>query len=154
MSISLSLIWLGVAVLLAILEASSPMLVCIWFCAGAVITFIASFFIDSLLIQIAIFTVASLVMLIALRPLMVKRTRTESGKEVPMNSDAYVGRIATITQEATKTSSGRAALGDTSWIAVSERGDRLPIGTQVRVVRVDGARLFVVPLTSQESQEE
>ena len=97
----LPFVWLGVAVVAGLIEAASPMLVCIWFCLGAAITFVVSFFVDDLLVQIVVFVIASLVMLAALRPFMKKRVNAKG--EQRTNSDAYVDRIVTVSQGITET---------------------------------------------------
>lgn len=140
----LPFVWLGVAVVAGLIEAASPLLICIWFCLGAAIAFVVSLFVDNLLVQIAVFLVASLVMLVALRPFM--RRRVNAKGEQPTNADTYVGRVVTITQGITPTRDGRALLGDTSWLARRSDGGEMASGSKARVVSVDGARLVVEPL--------
>lgn len=147
----LPFVWLGVAVVAGLIEAASPMLVCIWFCLGAAITFVVSFFVDDLLVQIVVFVIASLVMLAALRPFMKKRVNAKG--EQRTNSDAYVGRIVTVSQGITETRDGRALLGDTSWIARLAHGGSLKAGSKARVHAVDGARLVLLPLADEEDAD-
>ncbi|MBS5450261.1 MAG: NfeD family protein [Coriobacteriia bacterium] len=140
----LPFVWLGVAVVAGLVEAASPLLICIWFCLGAAVTFVVSLFVDNVLTQVIVFLVASFVMLLALRPFMRKRVNAKG--EPQMNADGYVGRVVTVTQGITATHDGRALLGDTSWLARCANGGELSSGSQARVVSVDGARLVVEPL--------
>lgn len=140
----LPFVWLGVAVVAGLVEAASPLLICIWFCLGAAVAFVVSLLVHNLLIQIVVFLVASLLMLVALRPFM--RRRVNAKGEPATNADTYVGRVVTITQGITPTRDGRVLLGDTSWIARRSDGEALPSGSRARVVSVDGARLVVEPL--------
>lgn len=141
------LIWLVVAIVLGFVEASAPALVCIWFCLGAVVTFVASFFVDSVLVQIAIFLIASFVMLAALRPFM--RARVKGKPEDAMtNADTYVGREVVVSQRipAGNGQTGRVLVADVSWLARTANGVEVPSGSRVRVVEVDSAVLVVEPL--------
>ena len=45
-----TVVWLGVTIAFGVIEAMAPALVCIWFCLGAAVTFVASFFVKSVLV--------------------------------------------------------------------------------------------------------
>lgn len=139
-------IWLGLAVVLGVVEAMGPALVCIWFCLGAVASFIVSFFVDSIVVQIAVFVVASLVMLLALRPFMSKAVKAKAGEAVT-NYDAYVGREVIVTQgiPAGQGNTGRVRLSDVSWLARTADGSEAPSGAHVVVKDVEGTMLVVEP---------
>ena len=64
------IIWLGITVALGLAEAAAPALVCLWFCLGAAITFVVSFFVFDLLVQVIVFVVSSALGLAALRAFM------------------------------------------------------------------------------------
>lgn len=142
----LTFVWLGAAVVLGVIEAASPALVCIWFCLGAVITFAVSFFVHSVLAQLVVFAVASFAMLLALRPFMKRRMKARAGDDVT-DVDALVGRNALVTQAVPAGGDGRALLGDTSWIARGKDGAALPSGSRARVCAVDGTHLVLEPPT-------
>ena len=141
----LTFVWLGAAVVLGVIEAASPMLVCVWFCLGAVCAFAVSFFVHSLLVQLVVFALASLAGLIALRPLMRRRVAAKAGDDVT-DVDALVGRTAVVTQAVPAGGEGRALLGDTSWIARCDAGVALSSGQHARVAAVDGTRLVLEPV--------
>ena len=90
-------VWLGIAVVFGFIEAAAPALVCLWFCLGAAVAFVVSFFVDNILAQVAVFLVASVAMLLALRPFIRKRTKANP-EDALTNSDAYVGREVVVTQ--------------------------------------------------------
>ena len=140
----LTFVWLGAAVVLGVIEAASPMLVCVWFCAGAVCAFAVSFFTSNLFVQLAVFAVASLAGLLALRPLMRRRVAARAGDDAT-DVDALVGRTAVVTQAVPAGGEGRALLGDTSWIARCDEGVALASGQHARVAAVDGTRLVLEP---------
>lgn len=138
-------VWLGAAVLLGLFEAAAPGLICIWFCLGAVASFIASLFVGDVFIQIIVFVAVSLVALLALRPLMKKRVNAHLD-EVATNADAYVGRDVVVTQAIPDGQRGRARLADVTWNARTVDGQAMASGTHARVASVDGTVLVLEPL--------
>ena len=80
-------VWLGLLAFFVIVEAATANLLTIWFAAGALVAFISSFFIENPIIQIVIFVVVSLIVLVALRPIAKKYTRT---RKQPTNADMYI----------------------------------------------------------------
>lgn len=140
-------IWLGIAIVLGFIEATAPALVCIWFCLGAVVTFVASFFVESVWVQIVVFTVASLVMLAALRPFMRKRVKGNP-EDALTNADSYVGREVVVSQRipAGNGQTGRVLVADVSWLARTVDGAEVPSGSRVRVKDVDSTVLVVEPV--------
>ena len=139
-------IWLGIAVVLAFIEAAAPALVCVWFCVGAAAALVTSIFVTDLLVQIIVFLVVSLVALIALRPFIKKRVNVR-GDEVATNSDAYIGRDVVVTQNIPEGRQGRVRLGDVSWSARSSSGEAITAGTLAKVDAVDGTVLVVEPVS-------
>ena len=139
-------IWLGVAVVFGIIEAAAPALVCLWFCLGAAIAFIVSFFVDNPLVQVAVFLVASVAMLLALRPFMRKRTKSNP-EDALTNAESYVGREVIVTQQIPEGAgrTGRVLLADVSWLARTPDGKPLATGSRATVREVDSTVLVVVP---------
>ena len=140
-------VWLGIAVVFGFIEAAAPALVCLWFCLGAAVAFVVSFFVDNILAQIAVFLVASVAMLLALRPFIRKRTKANP-EDALTNSDAYVGHEVVVTQGIPEGAgqTGRVLLADVSWLARTPDGSALPTGTRAKVAQVDSTVLVVEPL--------
>ena len=132
------IIWLGITVALGLAEAAAPALVCLWFCLGAAITFVVSFFVPDLLVQVIVFVVCSALGLAALRPFMKKAAVT--------NSDEYVGRSVTVVQGIPQDGTGRVRLADVSWSARTKDGSALSAGSKARVEAVESTVLVVSPL--------
>lgn len=138
-------IWLGIAIVFGIVEALAPALVCLWFCLGAAVTFVVSFFVDNVLVQIAVFLASSLVLLLALRPFMRKRVNTKP-EDARTNADAYVGRDVVVTQRIPEGGQcGRVLLADVSWLARTADGSALSTGSHATVAQVDSTVLVVKP---------
>ncbi len=142
-----TVVWLGVTIAFGVIEAMAPALVCIWFCLGAAVTFVASFFVKSVLVQVVIFLVASVAMLLALRPFIHRRVKARP-EDALTNSDTYVGREVVVTQliPAGQGRSGRVLLGDVSWLARSVDGGAIETGSRAVVREVNGTTLVVEAL--------
>ncbi|MBQ9165509.1 MAG: NfeD family protein [Oscillospiraceae bacterium] len=89
-----TLCWAIAVVLFAITEGLSVGLTSIWFAVGALVSMVASFFIESIWAQVWIFLLVSLVTLIALRPIAAKFFTAKG--HVPTNSDRIIGKEAVV----------------------------------------------------------
>ena len=67
-----SLLWIGLAIVLGIIELMSTTFVIMWIAIAGVITGIIGFFIPNFLIQVIVFTLISIVLLLITRPLVKK----------------------------------------------------------------------------------
>ena len=56
-------IWLIIAILFFILEMMGPGFLLFWVGVGALITMVVSLFVDSLVVQIGVFTISSILLL-------------------------------------------------------------------------------------------
>ncbi|MBR6551607.1 MAG: NfeD family protein, partial [Clostridia bacterium] len=88
-------VWLGLLAFFVIVEAATANLLTIWFAAGSLVAFISSFFIENPIIQIVIFVIVSLIVLVALRPIAKKYTRT---RKQPTNADMYINAEGVVTE--------------------------------------------------------
>ena len=68
-------IWLIIAILFFILEMMGPGFLLFWVGVGALITMVVSIFVDSIAIQIGIFTISSTALLFCTRPFVNKFTK-------------------------------------------------------------------------------
>ncbi len=136
-----TVIWLVVAVVMAIVEASTVQLVSIWFAIGAAAGCITSIFTDSLTIQLIVFAVVSALALVITRPL-VKRIKVKKAEAT--NSDRYIGKtgvvIETIDNAAAK---GLVKVGGATWSARSLDGEPIEKGASVTVAAIEGVKLMV-----------
>lgn len=95
--------------------------------------------------QFLSFSVTSVVLLLALRPIWLKMMERNSGAEpVATGADAYVGKQGRITEAVDpKEGTGRIQIGGESWVAVSDRNILIEEGSQATVVRIEGAKAIV-----------
>ena len=133
-------IWLGIAVVMAIIEAASLGFITVWFVIGGIVAFIANWCGASLLLQIILFLAVSVVLLLVLRPFAMRyRNRGPSKEPTP------VGGIATVVETIPAGGgTGRVATTDRmTWTAISSDGSEIPEGTQVRIVNHESIKLIV-----------
>ena len=133
-------VWIGVAVVMAIVEALSLGFVTIWFVLGAVVALIAQVLGFGIAVQIVVFLVVSIAFLLLVRPYALKHRNRGAAAEpsmvgktarviVPISADGTHGRVETA--------------DGVCWTAISAAGEDIPQGTQVRIVKVESIKLFV-----------
>ena len=138
------LIWLGLLILFAVGEAISVGLTSIWFAAGALAALICALANGPLWLQITLFIVVSVLCLLAVRPMAKKYL---NGKVQPTNADRIIGVEAQVT-EAIDNIRGKGAvtIGGLTWSARSQNGAAIPAGALVKVLRIEGVKVFVEPV--------
>ncbi len=133
----------GIVVGIAEIYVPGFFLACISF--ACLVTGLVSAFDAILEVQIIVFTVSIVVAFVAIRP-FVMRLFHRPGSEEKTNVDALVGCEGIVSEDiAPKENRGRVVVRGDDWRAVC-LGDRaLEKGSRVKVVRVDGTKLFVEP---------
>ncbi len=138
------LIWLGLVALFLIVEAICAIhLVSIWFAAGSLCALIVSVLGGQLWLQVTVFLVVSIALLALLWPFTKKFLNPKVTKT---NVDAMIGAVGHVTAAIDNTSAqGQVKLGAMEWTARSTSGEPIPVGTLVRVDRIEGVKAFVSP---------
>lgn len=137
------MIWIWIAVIAAavLVEVASMQLLSIWFAIGGVAALITSFITDNVIAQIIVFAVVSAVALALIFPVVRKSMKKE---HVKTNADRYVGKLAVVTEEISNIDAkGQVKVDNQIWSARSEDGSDLPVGTKVKVLRIEGVKLIV-----------
>lgn len=135
------LIWLGLLILFTVGEAVTVGLTSIWFSAGSLAALIAALLGGPLWLQILLFLVVSAACLVAVRPLTKKYLNP--GVQ-PTNADRVIGAEARVTEEISNLAgTGAVSIGGVIWTARSEHDQSIPAGTLVRVLRIEGVKVFV-----------
>ena len=135
-----AIIWLVLMVVFLIAEASTVQLICIWFAAGSLVAMLVSLLGGAVWLQVLVFFTLSMVLFAMLWPLAKKHFKP---KLVATNADALVGKLCTVTEDIDPVEGGRVKLGDVTWSARSETGEVLTAGTQVKILKIQGAKVFV-----------
>lgn len=130
--------WLGLFIILAIFELMTINLVSIWFALGALITTFVSLITDNMMIQLAVFTISSILLLILTRNLAKKLKKT---KVVPTNLDQVIGKIGIVTEDIERDGIGEVKVLGKKWSAYSDR--EIKKDEKVKIISIEGVKLKV-----------
>lgn len=126
-------------VVLIIIEIFTPVMFFLNLALACFITAIFAWFILDWNILIPVFVVFSLIFLLFLRPILVKKRNHEQKTGV---EEKYIGKTAKVTQSVTSTS-GVVSIYNERWEARSENGEEIPEGSEVKIDRNESLVLFV-----------
>lgn len=144
----MSIFWLAATVILGITEAVTVTLTSIWFALGAVAAMIVALFGGPLWLQILLFAIVSLASLLALRPLA--KTKLGGSVKTATNADRIIGREAVVTEQIDNVAgAGAVSVGGIIWTARSDSNAPIPAGSRVTILRIEGVKVFVRPLTEE-----
>lgn len=134
-------LWLALFVVFLIVEAGTVALVSIWFALGALAALVSCVLGAEMWLQITVFLVVSLVLLALLwKRVRSKLTTTKTNVDSVIDAEGYV------TEAIDNLSyTGRVKLGGITWAARSTSGAGIPVGTLVKVERIEGVKVFVSP---------
>ena len=142
----LKIIWLVLLIVFAAAEAITVGLTSIWFAAGALVSLITALLGGPLWVQIALFLAVSLLCLAAVRPLAKSHLNS---KVVATNADRVIGEEAQVTEDIDNIhGKGTVIIRGMTWSARSEDDSAITAGTRVRVLRIEGVKVFVEPITA------
>ncbi|GAB3087736.1 NfeD family protein [Isoptericola nanjingensis] len=150
--------WVGGALLLAAIEMLSLDLVFIMLAGGALGGAVTAAAGGPVWLQFVVACAVALLLLFVLRPWLLQHLK----QRVPLvetNAAAHVGRPAVAITEVTE-AGGRVKLMGEVWSArlvddgVPDSTGRVPVGAELRVVRIDGATAVVEPAGSSHTQPE
>jgi len=133
-----SLAWFITFALLLFVELATQNLVSIWFVLGTLAALGVSYLTGSLLIQILVFIVVSIIALIITRFLV---NSFKDYDNTPTNSDRVIGKIGEVTKDIKKNQYGQVKVFGEYWPAFSDHS--IETGTKVRVLGIDGTKLEV-----------
>lgn len=134
-------VWLVVTILAAAVEAAVPALVSIWFVPGGLLALVVSIAGGPLPLQVVLFLAGSVAALAVTRPLA---RRLQRPGPTSTNADRVIGATAVVTEAVDNLrEAGRVSVMGNSWAARSERGEAIPAGETVTVVRIEGVKLIV-----------
>lgn len=136
--------WLAAIIALCVGEAATVGLVCIWFAAGAAAGFLAAVLGCRFWVQLVVFAVVSAAALALIRPAASRHIKP---RRSPTNADRVVDQTAKVTEAIdNEAGTGQVSVLGQVWTARSELGVVIPAGTQVKVRRIEGVKVFVEAL--------
>lgn len=135
------IMWLIIAIVLFIVEASTYGLVCIWFALGAIAAMIASLLGVHIIWQLVIFTIVSAILLVFTRKffknLLVK-------KATPTNADRIIGANGIVTESIDNVlAKGQVSVAGQIWSARSKDGEIIDKGDSVKILEIQGVKVIV-----------
>ncbi len=139
-----AVLWIVLAIALAIGEAFTATLLIIFFAVGALAAAGAAALGAPLLLQAIVFAIVSGLSVVAIRPIIMKHQRSavESG-ETPFGVEAIEGSAATVIEEV-DTDRGLVKIDGELWTARAfDHTEKYLPGQRVRVIKVRGATAIV-----------
>lgn len=135
------IVWLVVALVFGIIEASTVSLVSVWMAVAAVLSAITAACHLSVMAQILIFLFASALLLVLTAPLTRKMRNKE---KISTNADRLFGQEGVVlTAIDSIENQGTIKVLGQVWSATSKDGERIEIGEKVIVDGIEGVRAVV-----------
>lgn len=131
-------IWLVIFIVLVVIELLTINLVTIWFAIAVLFALIVDVIIGNTLVDIAVFSVVSLLLLLLTKPL-IKRLKV---KEVEAtNLDMVINKIGVVTEDILEGKIGEVKVLGKKWSAYSNT--KVLKGERVKILSIDGVKLKV-----------
>ena len=134
----MALKWLIVIIICCFLEAITVNLVSVWFIASGIVALIASFFTDSVEIQLGIFVILGILLLITTRKQLQKMVNQKKEKT---NVDRIFDMTGTVTKQIEKNKTGEVKIDGKYWTAISD--ETIPVNSIVKVLSINSTKLKV-----------
>ena len=146
------LAWLGIALVLAAVEAATVDFVFIMFAGGALAGAVAAGLGASFPVQVVVAVATGILLLSTVRPI-VKRQFMDGEVDHQIGASSLVGRSARVLQAVTD-SDGRIKLAGETWSARLAAGATSTVGPgeEVRVIAIHGATAIVAPAPTSDVQ--
>ncbi len=134
--------WISAALILGLIEIASLDLVFTMLAGAALVAAVVAYFGASFPVQVIAFVVTAVLMLVALRPVLLRRLKL-TGPAPTTNADANVGQRAEVLVAVTDRA-GMVKLRGEEWSArAADPQQAFTPGQMVDVIRIDGATAVV-----------
>lgn len=115
----------------------------IWFAVGALAALVACAADAPMLVQVVVFLGVSFLTLLLVRPMAQKYV---NDRHVATNADRVIGREAVVIQKIDNLEGqGQVSVSGAVWTARSQEEQVIPVGERVRVLRIEGVKVYVTP---------
>jgi membrane protein implicated in regulation of membrane protease activity len=139
-----ALVWLILCVIMGIIEVSTVSLVTIWFAFGAFISFILALFHVPIAAQVLVFALSSVLLMVFTRPLLNKFFKVNKQRT---NADRVLDEVGKVIEDIDNTvPTGLVYALGKEWTARSDAGT-IKAGTSVKILRIEGVKLWVIPVS-------
>ena len=140
-------VWLIVAVAFGIAELMTTSLTLVWFSIGALVLMVLSTFIESIIIQIALFAAISITLLVTFTKYFVDKDKSY---KYDTNLQGIEQKTGIVKVEIPSHMTGIVTLTGEDWTAISNNGEKIEKGQLVKVIRIEGVKLVVEPVNKEE----
>lgn len=136
--------WLAAFIVFLGIEIPTMALTTIWFAGGSLVGLILYLLGTPVEVQLAAFVIVSFALLVLTRPVALRYVNQKTKKT---NVESLVGKQARITEQVDNAAgTGTAVLEGQEWTArAAKDGVVIPQGTIVKVARIQGVKLMVLP---------
>lgn len=134
----MSIVWLIIIIILAIIEIATINLVTIWFVASGLVSLILSYFNTTFLTQFAVFVILGTLLLILTRKSLVKMLNKNKQKT---NLDLIIDSEGIVTENITKSHPGEVKVEGKKWTAIADKN--IAKGQTVKIKKIEGVKLIV-----------
>ena len=140
----MKLLWLILLIVFGVGEAATVGLTSAWFALGSLAALICTMLGGNVWLQVLVFIVVSAASLALIRPLAKKYL---APNYAATNADRVIGQTAVVLQEIDNLKGqGQVTIAGQTWTARSDSGAVLAQGATVRVLRIEGVKVFVAPI--------
>ena len=140
--------WLIVAGIFFIGEMFTAGFLMFWLGVSAILVMLVSLVTSSIIVQTAVFVIASALLLFFTKP-FVDKYITKNKTAVATNAFSLIGQKGIVIKEmnSTPSSFGQVKVGEEVWTATSEDANKIAEGTEIEVVKIEGVKLVVKPVS-------
>ena len=132
-------LWFGIIIVAAVIEGMTMDFSSIWFSAGAFVALIVSIiFPEAIWLQVIVFMIASVALLISLRPIFKKYM---SRNEIRTNASSLIGQEAVCIKPILDNERGEVKIQGKIWTAISN--ENVYLNERVIVLAINGVKLVV-----------
>lgn len=132
-------IWLGIMVLLALVEIFTVNLTTIWFVVSSVVALFSTLIIEEFYIQFAIFVVIGIILLVTTRPFLIKMLIKNDTQKT--NIDRIIGMKGKVIEDIKKDNLGEVKVDGKIWFAYAD--DNIDANKIVEILEINGTKLKV-----------
>lgn len=131
-------IWLGIVILLALIELMTVNLTTVWFVLSGIVALFTSFFVDSFLIQFAVFVLLGIVLLVKTKSTLQKWLHDNHPN---LNIERIIGMEGIVTEEIQKNLAGEVKVDGKHWTAIASK--KIKKGSIVHILEIEGVKVRV-----------
>jgi membrane protein implicated in regulation of membrane protease activity len=136
-------LWLSIGVLCIVIEIFTPGFYFFSIGIGAIITGLIPT--DYIILQIIIFAASTAISFFLMQNLSKKIIKNENKDS---NIYALIGKTAIVTKEISADHKGYVKIESEEWAAVTTFEGKLPKGSKVEIIKIEGNKVFVDPINN------